>query len=118
MLTSPVKRDDSVFDSVLYAFVKLILYKCSIQVFLDAAVQICVHRLGLAFCARQNHGNLVRHDLAAGDGFRYGFSLRLFTLCRNVSGKGHDAFFTILGYGDVFEAGLIERFADGVRNIG
>jgi hypothetical protein len=35
-----------------------------------------------------------------------------------VSGKGHDAFFAILSYGDVFEPGLIERFADGVRNVG
>jgi hypothetical protein len=35
-----------------------------------------------------------------------------------VPGKGHDALFAILGYGDVFESGLIERFADGVRDLG
>src|ERR1035437_4705162 len=69
------QRDGGVFDSVLYAFVKFALYKGSVQVFLDPSVQICVHRLGIAFCARQNHGNLVRHNLSAGDGFRYGFSL-------------------------------------------
>jgi hypothetical protein len=34
-----------------------------------------------------------------------------------VSGKGYYALFTVLGYGDVFEAGLIQRFADGVRNV-
>src|ERR1035437_10950857 len=69
------QRDSSVFNSVLYAFVKPVLYKRSIQVFLDTSVQICVHRLGIALCARQNHGNLVRHNLSARDGFRYGFSL-------------------------------------------
>jgi len=35
-----------------------------------------------------------------------------------VSAKGHYALVAILTYGDIFEASLIERFADAVRNIG
>jgi hypothetical protein len=35
-----------------------------------------------------------------------------------MSTKGHYAFVSILTHGDIFEAGLIERLADAVRNIG
>jgi hypothetical protein len=35
-----------------------------------------------------------------------------------MSAKGHYALVSILAYGNIFEAGLIERFADAVRNIG
>ena len=81
-------------------------------------VEIGVHGPGIAFASGRSHDDLIRDHLSRRDPFCNGFGLGLVRVRGNVSAKGHDAFVAILRDSDVFESGLVERFAETVRHIG
>src|ERR1035438_2658983 len=89
-----------------------------IQVFRNASVEIRIYGLGGTFAAQRNHCNLVGHNLSAGEGRCNGFRFCLVAVSRDVSAQGQYALLAILSYGNIFEAGLIQRLANVARNVG
>ena len=70
------QSDDSAFNSVFHKIAHLVLDECGVQVFLDAGIQIGVHRFGVVFPADGNHRNLVGNDLGTGERLRKILGLR------------------------------------------
>ena len=76
---------------VFHALMQLILDECSVQILLDALVQIGVHGLCFFFCSYGNHGNLICHNLGSRQRLCKRLGLRLVVLAGDLSPQGHDA---------------------------
>ena len=94
--------------------VQPVLHERGFQVVLDAAIQVLVDALGLAFHARRLHGDLVGHDQARRSRLGIVFSLRLFVFRLHVAVKRDYALVAVFADFHVLEAIAVQSCADCV----
>jgi hypothetical protein len=111
------QRDDAALHFVFHIVVQPVLNQCSVHVLLNACIQIGVYGLCFFFRTYGNYSDLICDNLRPRERPCHRFGLELVVFTGDLSAEGNDAFVAILTDGDIFEAGLIERFANAVGNI-
>src|SRR5215469_1158292 len=109
------KSDYAILHTVFHIIIKLRADQNGVEILLNALVFINFDFSRRALFACRPHGYFVDNHLRRGYGFGDGFGLCLVGIGCGTPLQGHNTFFAILTYGDIFQPNLVQRVTNLAR---